>query len=279
MPLPPTHRDQHLAFALELARAPQEALLRAFAGQVRAQNKAGEDEAFDPVTSADKDAESLMRGLIRARYPEHGILGEEFGADETGRDFVWVLDPIDGTRAFLCGLPGWTTLVALLHEGRPVAGVIHAPVMDLTLAGDGETCWRIWRGERTRAKVSATTALQRALAGTTLPRLYDTPARACFLKAVQGAARHVQFDADALFYALLASGRMDLVFDTQLAPYDAAALIPVVLGAGGVLTDWQGRAPRLSLTDEKLNLLAAATTGLHAQALKLLAQCGAQERT
>ncbi len=268
----PAAEEELLSFALRLARAPRALLLDAFWRGARATSKQG--DGFDPVTRADRAAEARMRQMLARRFPDHGVIGEEFGAEHVQREHVWVLDPIDGTRAFIAGLPGFSTLVALLRQGRPLLGVIHVPVMDMTLAGDGRRCWR-WRGgRRAPARVGATRDIHQALAGTTLPRLYDTPTRRCVLARLQEQARHVQFDADALFYAQLASGRLDIALDTGLAAHDAAALIPVVRGAGGVISDWRGRAPDL-LRARRIDLLASATPRLHARMLRLIRACGA----
>ena len=176
-----------------------------------------------------------------------------------------MLDPIDGTRAFLCGLPTWTVLVALLREGRPALGLIHQPVMDFTVIGDGASCWRLHGDDAAPARARSTERLEKALCGTTLPKLYDTPRKETFLRAAIARARHVQFDGDALFYAQVACGRMDAAFDAGLALYDAAALAPVITGAGGVFTDWNGAPAPLGG-----DVLAAATPALHAALLRLL---------
>ena len=259
-------QDARAGLALRLVREASALLRRAFFEAVQAADKgAAGGKGFDPVTAADRAAEERMRTILHTEVPEDGIIGEEFGEDRAGAGHVWVLDPIDGTRAFLCGLPTWTVLVALLREGRPALGVIHQPVMDFTVIGDGATCWRLRGAEATPARVRSTERLEEALCGTTLPKLYDTPHKQAFLRAVMARARHVQFDADALFYAQVACGRMDAAFDTSLALYDAAALAPVITGAGGVFTGWDGAPAPMGG-----NVLAAATKGLHAALLRLL---------
>ena len=259
-------QDARAGLALRLAREAGALLRRAFFEAVQAADKgAAGGKGFDPVTAADRAAEEQMRAILHAEAPRDGIIGEEFGEEAAGAEHVWVLDPIDGTRAFLCGLPTWTVLVALLREGRPVLGVIHQPVMDLTVIGDGASCWRLHGNDATPARVRPTERLEEALCGTTLPKLYDTPHREEFLRAVMARARHVQFDADALFYAQLACGRMDAAFDTGLALYDAAALAPVITGAGGVFTGWDGTPAPLGG-----DVLATASEALHATMLRLL---------
>ena len=258
--------DPRASLALRLVRESGALLREAFFGAVEAADK-GErtGKGYDPVTAADRAAEERMRALLRAEMPGDGVIGEEFGEDDAGAGHVWVIDPIDGTRAFLCGLPTWTVLVALLREGRPALGLIHQPVMDFTVIGNGESCWRLRGTDATPARVRPTEKLEKALCGTTLPKLYDSPRKKGFLRAVTARARHVQFDADALFYAQVACGRMDAAFDTGLALYDTAALAPVITGAGGGFTDWRGNpAPTGG------DVLAAATPELQAALLRLL---------
>ncbi len=266
--------NEHAAFALELAREAGALLAEAFrAPELAADNKEAEAEGFDPVTAADKAGEELLRARIAARYPLHGIIGEEFGAENENAEFVWVLDPIDGTRAFLCGLPTWTVLIALLHGGRPVLGLIHQPLISFSVIGDDDTCWRILgegAADARPAKVRATARLEEALAGTTLPIYYDTEGKRAFLEAMMRKARHVQFDADAMFYALVAAGRMDVAFDTGLARHDAAVLSPIIRGAGGVFSDWWGNeAP------ESGDVIASTSPTLHEQVLTLMREAGA----
>ena len=266
--------NEHAAFALELAREAGAMLAEAFRSpDLRAGNKGADTGGFDPVTAADKAGEELLRARIATRYPAHGIIGEEFGAENEAAEFVWVLDPIDGTRAFLCGLPTWTTLIALLHEGRPVLGLIHQPLAPFTVVGDGESCWQMWgagAADARPARVRATTRLEEALAGTTLPIYYDREEKRAFLEAMMKRARHVHFDADAMFYAQVAAGRMDVAFDTGLARHDAAVLSPILRGAGGVFTDWQGNeAP------ESGDVIASAGSALHEQVLALVREAGA----
>ena len=269
-------KDARARLALRLARETGALLLRAFREGVNARNKlAGAGKAgaagFDPVTAADGQAEALMRGLIAKHFANDAILGEEQGETAGGSGWTWVLDPIDGTRAFLCGVPTWTTLIALLRDGVPVMGIIHAPVMKLLVMGNNAACWQVEDDAARRARARDTTELSAALAGTTLPRLYwKEPGKRALLETLQERARHVQFDADALFYALLATGRMDVALDTGLQPHDAAALIPVVRGAGGVISDWRGRKQVMGG-----DIVAAASARLHDQLLELIAQSGA----
>lgn len=250
--------------ALALAEESGRLLTAAFWDGAVATSK--KEDAFDPVTEADRAAEQLLRQRITEAFPEDGLRGEEFTDEREDAEYVWLLDPIDGTRAFVCGLPGWTTLIALLHEGTPVLGLIHEPLTGLMIIGDGHMCWRRAQGRFFQVHTRATTRLEEALAGTTLPHLYqESAAKRRFLEAMMQRVRHLHFDGDALFYAMVASGRMDIAFDTGLAPHDAAVLVPIIEGAGGVFCDWQGR-PRPEAGD----VLACATPALQRQVLALL---------
>ena len=270
--LPPALAENERArLALAMARESGRLLTTAFWHGATTENK--RQGSYDPVTEADRAAERLLRKRIKAAFPQDGLLGEEFGGEAENAEYVWVLDPIDGTRSFVCGLPGWTTLIAVLHEETPVLGLVHHPLTEMTVIGDGHSCWRIVNGSVERVRTRATTRLADALAGTTLPHLYlEDPGGRRFLETMMRRARHVQFDGDALFYAMVACGRMDVAFDTGLAPHDAAALAPIIEGAGGMFSSWQGRA-----RPSAGNVLACASAELHREILELLRQTGAAD--
>jgi histidinol phosphatase-like enzyme (inositol monophosphatase family) len=251
------------SFALLLASAARKETLRREA-QVRVDDK-GEDGIFDPVTEADRAAESAMRALISRTYPEHGICGEEF-ADKTATSrFSWSLDPIDGTRSYMCSLPTWTTLIALLDEGRPVLGVIDAPRLDETYVGSGsEAALRLNR-EQSPIRASGCKRVAEARFSTTDPFLFGP-----FLSKVQKVIRAVQvtrFGHDGYAYARLAAGSIDLVIETALKPHDYNALIPVIRGAGGHIGDWTGGSNFAAGA-----VIAAASRELYDEAVALLAE-------
>ena len=210
---------------------------------------------LSPVTRADRETEAVMRALIAERFPDHGIFGEEIGQTEVGREFVWVLDPIDGTRAFVCGSPMWGTLIALAWRGWPVLGVIDAPAMGERWVGcvglptthDGHAC-------RTRALPS----LDRARLFTSTPDLFQGEDRTRF-DALRAQVADRRFGGDCYSYGLLASGWIDLVVDPGMKPYDYMALVPVVEGAGGRITDRRGRP--LTLDSDGWVLAAGDATG------------------
>ncbi|WP_240499955.1 histidinol-phosphatase [Sphingomonas montana] len=189
-----------------------------------------------PVTQADQAAERAIRALLAVHAPDDGIIGEEYGRIREHADRVWVLDPIDGTRAFIAGRPIFGTLIALLEQGRPVLGVIDQPI-------SGER-WVGANGRPTTLNdVAVTTrgcpAIGRALLATTSPWLFDGPGGAAFDR-VRTAVRDTALGGDCYNYALLASGHGDVIVEQGLQLYDFAALVPVVEGAGGVMRDWSG---------------------------------------
>ncbi|MEM8935790.1 MAG: histidinol-phosphatase [Pseudomonadota bacterium] len=255
--------------AQRLADAARAQTLPRFRAGAMAENKSA--DGYDPVTQADREAERVMRALIKDAYPAHGIIGEEFGAEDDGAAERWVLDPVDGTRAFVAGVPTWTTLIALEAGAAPILGVIDQPYTDEQWIGvEGQTQF-VRGGEARLANTSACTALHEARLSTTDPRvgeIFDEPQAAAFAR-VSSEARLARFSLDAYAYALLSIGELDLVIESGLQHYDYAALIPVVKGAGGVITDWRGEPVG---SDESGQTLAAATPQLHQAALQRLNQ-------
>lgn len=217
-----------------------------------------------PVTVADREAEAAMRELIAGAYPGHGILGEEFGATDTEAEFVWVLDPIDGTRSFVAGRPQFGTLIALLRGGEAILGIIDQPVTGerwLGVQGAGATL----NGASIRVRRCA--GLARAALYTTGPEWFAGEDARAFARLREGVGMCL-YGSDCYAFGLLAAGFADLVVERALAPYDYCALIPVVREAGGVISDWQGRVPGL---EGDGTLLAAGDARSHAAALALLA--------
>jgi myo-inositol-1(or 4)-monophosphatase len=214
-----------------------------------------------PVTIADRGAEELMRTLIASRFPAHGIVGEEFGSERADSEFVWVLDPIDGTKAFITGLPLWGTLIALLHHGQPVLGCIHQPVLNQLVIGDGATTEL--NGQRVRCRPTTRLAEATLLTSDPFnPAKYQDGAR---YESLARRARLVRTWGDCYGYLLLATGYADLCLDPIMNPWDIAALVPVVRGAGGVITDWHGGSAYPAEST-----LAAATPALHAEVVAAL---------
>ena len=214
-----------------------------------------------PVTAADRGAEELMRARIAKNFPSHGIIGEEFGSERAGAEFVWVLDPIDGTKSFITGVPLWGTLIALLHRGQPVLGCIHQPVLGQLVVGDGVTTTLNGRPVRTRAitRVEDATLLY---SDPLHPAKYQDGAKH---HALLQRAKLVRTWGDCYGYLLVATGWADICLDPIMNPWDIAALVPVIRGAGGVITDWRGGAPYPAEST-----IAAATPALHAQVVAAL---------
>lgn len=216
-----------------------------------------------PVTQADREAEQVMRQLIAERRPLDGIIGEEFGRENEDAEWTWVLDPVDGTKAFITGRPLFVTLIGLLHFGKPVLGVINQPI-----TGD---CWLGVVGEGTTlngkpAHVSQIIDLGRARIGSTGPQYYTADGLAAF-NDLAAQCRFAVWGGDGYQFGLLASGGMDIAVESGIKLHDFAALAPVVLGAGGIMTDWQGQPLDKGSGGD---VIAAATPQLHDAALVFL---------
>ena len=258
------YRD-FLPFAEQLAdSARAETLPRLEGGGVAADKNEG--GAFDPVTEADRAAERAMRALIVARFPDHGISGEEYGETPAAAQgqWSWSLDPIDGTRAFICGMPGWTVLIALLRDGEPVLGVIDAPRLDERYVGFGARAEMVSKGARSPLQVSGCERLAEARLSTTDPFLFADGEAEGFGR-VRRAARLTRYGFDAYAYARLAAGWIDLVVESGLKPHDYNALAPVVRAAGGVIGSWEGDG---GLAGGRI--VAAASQPLFDEAVRLL---------
>lgn len=216
-----------------------------------------------PVTIADREVEYVLRQCISQHNPEHGIWGEEHGRTRMDADYVWIVDPIDGTRSFISGSPLWGTLLALLFQGQPCLGVIDIP-------STGER----WTGQRgsgtqfngTPCHTSLCTSLDDAVLLSTTPDMFAPAERAAF-EAVSRSVRMRRFGGDCYCYGLLASGHVDIVVESDLQPYDYMSLIPIIEGAGGCITDWSGNTLNL---DSGGQVVATANPQLHEQALALL---------
>lgn len=224
---------------------------------------------FDPVTVADRASEQAMRDVLASMAPTDGVLGEEFGVSDGAGDRRWVLDPIDGTRAFIAGLPTWTVLIALEIAARPRIGLIDQPHIGERFVGwPGGAAY--YRADETRPLVvSRCDRLDQAIMASTDPYLFEGAERRAF-EDVRDRVRLCRFGFDAYAYAMLAAGGIDLVIESGLQVYDVQALIPVVTGAGGVVTNWSGGDASAGG-----QVVAAATPELHEQALQHLAGAAA----
>jgi myo-inositol-1(or 4)-monophosphatase len=246
------------AFAERLADAARAETLERWRSGVAVEGKAGAAD-FDPVTDADRGAERAMRALIEAEYPEHGIYGEEYGDRPARGRWAWSLDPVDGTRSFICRLPTWTTLIALLEDGRPVLGVIDAPVLGERFVGCGKRAFL--NGAPVRA--SGCAALAKARVSTTDPYLFEDMG---VWERVRAGARTTRYGHDGYGYACLAAGGLDLVIECGLKPHDYNALVPVVRAAGGWIGDWEG-----GQDFGAGRVIAAGSRALYDEAVRLIA--------
>jgi inositol-phosphate phosphatase/L-galactose 1-phosphate phosphatase/histidinol-phosphatase len=251
---------EFINFAISLADAGGTVIRRYFRAPLAVEAKAD----ATPVTIADREAEAAMRALIQTRFPDHGIIGEELGSVRGQAADTWVLDPIDGTKSFITGKPIFGTLIGLLREGQPILGVIDQPILGerwIGAAGHATT----FNGEIVSTR--SCPGLGEAILNATTPDMFNASERAAF-ERVAARARHTVYGGDCYAYGLTASGHIDLVIEAGLAIHDYCALGPVVAGAGGVMTDWQGKALHAG-SDGRV--VAAGDAVVHRAALALLA--------
>jgi histidinol phosphatase-like enzyme (inositol monophosphatase family) len=250
-------------FVDELATLSGQAILPFFRTALSLDDKSP-GGAFDPVTEADRAGEAAMRQLIRRVFPTHGVVGEEYGAENADAEYVWVLDPIDGTKAFIAGLPLWGTLIGLLRNGNPAYGLMHQPYTAERFAGDGGgASFRGRNGER-RLKTRRLASIAEATLSTTSPKMFGDGALDAYNR-VEREVRLARYGYDCYAYCMLAAGHIDLVVEDGLKPYDIVALIPIIEGAGGVVTNWDGGSAAAGGS-----IVAAGDRRLHEAALRLL---------
>ncbi|MEO6013416.1 MAG: histidinol-phosphatase [Devosia sp.] len=250
---------------LAAADAAAERTLAGFRTPLTVENKW--EVGFDPVTAADKDAEIAIRAVLAERFPDHGIIGEEWDPKASSGAFDWIVDPIDGTRAFISGVPVWGTLIGLMHKGRAIAGLMSQPFTgEMWLAvGSGGEFHR--NGKTTKLRTSGVTKLAEAKMTATSPELFVRPGRdlSAPWARISAATLQTRWGLDCYGYCLMAAGHIDLVVEAGLKNVDIAPLIPIIEAAGGVVTTWDGEP-----AEEGGNCVAAATPELHRAALALL---------
>ena len=260
-PLSAVERKEFEAFATAIADNARALSLPRFRRPVDVTLKGD----MSPVTAVDRGVEAMLRERIELAWPTHGLLGEEYGATRVDAEYVWSIDPIDGTRSFISGWPLWGTLLALLRHGKPVLGVLDMPVLDerwIGHVGRGTTM----NGVPCRTRACET--LESATLYTTTPDMF-TPDEWARFDRTSRAAYARRFGGDCYGYGMLAAGHIDAVVEANLMPYDYLAIAPVVEAAGGVMTDWEGRALGL---DSGGRVVAAATPALHAAIIESLAR-------
>jgi len=253
-----------VGIAQAMADAARQAILPHYRALSTIENKK-DGSGFDPVTEADKAGERAMRAILAEYRPQDAIFGEEYGKQNGTSGWTWILDPIDGTRAFVAGLPVWTTLIGLVDQaGDAIVGIIDQANLDERYIGGPDGSSLISSGHETKLIVSNCAALQDAVIATTDPFIMSTAEQSCWTD-LRLAAKITRYGLDAYAYARIADGTIDLVAESGLAPYDAAALIPVVRGAGGLACDWRGRPAKPGG-----QLVCAANQGILDQALVCL---------
>jgi len=223
---------------------------------------------FDPVTAADVAAETAIREAIADTHPAHGIVGEEFGASRPEADYCWIIDPIDGTRAFIVGQPLWGTLIGLVRQGRPLLGLMNQPFTgERYWSGERQSYFRHSSGIEQTIHTRACATLSEALLTASSPDLFETQEEQARFAALASAVRLRRFGGDCYNYCLLALGQIDLVVEAGLKDFDIVPLIPIIERAGGVVSTWEGGDPRRGG-----RILAAGDPRLHEQAVKILSQ-------
>jgi myo-inositol-1(or 4)-monophosphatase len=256
--------EERLSVALPLVEKAGLLALEHFRKPIAVENKLG-GGGFDPVTVADRGVEALIRAGLGKAWPDSPIQGEEEGFTPGDSAWSWIIDPIDGTRAFISGVPGWGILLGLLKDGRPVAGIMRQPYLDETFVGEPSGAWLLRAGTRLGLRASGRTDLGEAILYSTHPGLFADPREQAGFDRVAAAARMTRFGGDCYSYCLLAHGMIDLVIEGTLQAYDIVPLIPIVEAAGGIVTGLDGKPPLAGGT-----VIAAASRALHAQALELM---------
>lgn len=249
-------------FFFRLADAAKAETLPRFRTGIAVDNK--QAGGYDPVTEGDQAAEAAIRALITERFPDHGILGEEHGSIGLDREHVWVIDPIDGTRAFISGVPVWGTLIGFQSGGRARMGLMDQPFTGERYYADGEKAWYTGPEGEKEIRTRACRSLSDAILFTTSPHIFTAPEAERYGK-VQDKVRLFRYGVDCYAYALLAAGHVDLVIESGLKPYDVGALIPIIEQAGGIITTWDGVRP-----EEAGRIIAAGSKAVHEEALALL---------
>lgn len=258
--------DEYVDFAVDAMAKAGDISLRYFRTELEVENKA-KKRRYDPVTRADREVETFLRERIRSRFPGHSIIGEEYGNSKGSSAHAWLIDPIDGTRGFLCGTPMWGILLGLMEGDRCVAGFVRQPFVDETYAGGGGKGFMMdGGGRRLPLRTRATRAVEDAIVCCTHPDMFRTEEERRKFDAVAAACRFTRFGTDCYGYCLLARGFVDLVIESDLEAYDIVPLIPIVEAAGGVVSDWKGNPAIRGGA-----VIAAANPALHRAALELLA--------
>ncbi len=258
-------QKQSEAFLHDLADASGDVISPYFrsAGLVNDKQTGG---GFDPVTQADRGAERVIRNMIAARFPDDGVIGEEFPDTNTSASRCWIVDPIDGTRAFIMGLPVWGTLIGLIQDGVPIAGMMNQPYARERFWGDGRSAQYRTPSGAGSLKTRPCENLSSAVLASTTPDIFALGFESESFERISRAARMRRFGGDCYAYCLLAMGLVDVVMEASLKPFDIIPLIPIIEGAGGVVTGWDGAPASVSS-----RIIACGDARVHAEILSILA--------
>ncbi len=259
-------------FACRLADASRAAILPLFRQRLDVEDKSGGRD-YDPVTVADRRAEEAIRELIRSHHPSHGVLGEEHGFRRGSSGLTWVIDPIDGTKAFLTGMPLWGTLIALFDGRAPVLGVMDQPYTGERFFGSRLGSKLLRDGEARELSVRPCRELGEAILQATHPNMFAVGAEASAFANLSSRVRLTRYSGDCYAYCMLAHGLLDLVVESDLEPYDIQGLIPIIEGAGGIVTDWSGGSPVYGG-----QVIAAGDRRAHESALRVLSRAATKVR-
>lgn len=256
--------EDRLAFIARAADASATTILPYFRGNLTIDHKPGQGR-FDPVTQADRAGEQTIRKMIDATFPDDAIFGEEFGEKPGTSPYCWVLDPIDGTRSFISGIPLWGTLIGLTYHGKAIIGCMNQPYIGELFIGSPQGSFLIKDGQTSRLKSRECRNIADALMGSTAPEIFNETADIDAFERVKNAVRLVRFGGDCYLYSMVAAGQLDLVVETGLNSYDIAALVPIIENAGGIVTTWEGGS-----ASNGGRIIAAGCRELHDSALTLL---------
>ena len=256
--------ESNLEVAVTIVETAGAIALRYFRTPLEVTDKS-QGSAFDPVTRADREVESAIRDALGRAFPDHGILGEEHGTRDPGQPVRWLVDPIDGTRAFISGVPTWGILLGLMEEDACLAGIMHQPYLDETFLGGPDGARMRRAGKEIALRTRQEAGLSSAILYCTHPSMFPAEADRRAFESVAASSRMMRYGGDCYSYCLLAMGQIDLVVEAHLQPYDIVPLIPIVEAAGGIVTDWSG-----SPANRGGRVVAAANPALHRQALEIL---------
>lgn len=259
------HFKAYLAFAHQLADRSGQVILPQFRKRISVEDKGG-NLGYNPVTVADRAAERAIRTLISQYWPDHGVIGEEFPETKGTSPYTWIIDPIDGTRSFIIGLPVWGTLIALMADATPVLGIMDQPYTGERFWSDANATYFHGNDKRRRkVKTRQCRDISSAILTTTHPDLFSPGKQSAAFKRLKGEVRDTRYGGDCYAYCLLAAGHIDIVMESNLKAHDIAALIPIVERAGGKITTWTG-APAA----EGGNIVACGDPTLHDKVLKTI---------